>query len=55
MRPNIKKLDDVDVVFVDTPWTAEETKALSDYIRKQKLLMDKKTTIASSSKPETDA
>lgn len=55
MKPNIKKLDNVDVVFVDTPWTAEETKAFSEYIKIQKSLLEKRAVVAPSSRPHSQA
>jgi flagellar biosynthesis GTPase FlhF len=45
MNPNIEKLDDVDVVFVDTSWTDEERNALSTYLKKQKLLREKRAAM----------
>ncbi len=34
--PDYKKLDEIDMVVIDEPWTPEERKALSEYIKAQK-------------------
>ena len=49
MKLNIKKLDEVDVVFVDTPWTKEDKMALSEYIKMSKQKASQKT-VASKAK-----
>ena len=39
---NLKKLDDKDVVFIDQPWTDEERKEFSDFLRNRKTKTGKK-------------
>ncbi len=34
--PDYKKLDEIDVVVIDEPWTPEERKAFSEYLKSQK-------------------
>lgn len=37
-----KKLDDLELVFIDEPWTDEERKSFSAYLRAQKLRSKRK-------------
>jgi hypothetical protein len=34
---NIKKLDEIDVVFIDEPWTDEDRKQFSAFLQKRKM------------------
>ena len=34
---DIKKLDEIDVVFVDEPWTEEDRKQFSAFLQKRKI------------------
>ncbi len=34
--PDYKKFDEIDMVVIDEPWTPEERKAFSEYLKAQK-------------------
>ena len=42
---NLKKLDEKDIVFIDQPFTDEEQKQFSEFLRNRKLKKEKKQVI----------
>ena len=36
MKNNFKKLDDEEVIFVNEPWTPEERKSFTEYLKAEK-------------------
>ena len=42
---NLKKLDEIDMVVIDQPWTDEERIEFSAFLRKRKLRQEKKPVV----------
>jgi len=55
--PDYKKLDEIDMVVIDEPWTSEERKAFSEYLKaeKTKQARPRKSRLLHSSQRKADA